>query len=121
MSTSQAPLELTEEKKLGDQKAQKETKSKLQSFREHEKTSLQSISKLTEEEMDSIDQWLLVLYKMYEELEYPPPHRVYQATTYFNDELQSWYEQIKNEINNDWSCFCNRLKKIYSGASEDSN
>ncbi|CAF5120000.1 unnamed protein product, partial [Rotaria sp. Silwood1] len=26
-------------------------------------------------------------------------------------EQKLWYEQIKSEINNDWSCFCDRLKQ----------
>ncbi|CAF4324126.1 unnamed protein product, partial [Rotaria magnacalcarata] len=36
-----------------------------------EKIALQSIHKLTTEEMIQIDQWLSVLYKTFEDLEYP--------------------------------------------------
>ncbi|CAF4817236.1 unnamed protein product, partial [Rotaria socialis] len=76
-----------------------------------EKIALQSIHKLTTEDMIQIDQWLSVLNKTFEDLEFPPLHRVLQATTYFNDELQIWYETTKHEINNDWSSFCGRLKQ----------
>ncbi|CAF1241822.1 unnamed protein product [Rotaria sordida] len=68
---------------------------------EQEKIVLQSIKKLTEEEMTHIDQWLSALHNVYEDLKYPTSHRVFQATTYFNDEQQLWYEQTKAEINND--------------------
>ncbi|CAF2177078.1 unnamed protein product [Rotaria magnacalcarata] len=87
MSTSQSISELVEEKH-GDKKK-----------------ALQSINKLTEEEMTHIDQWLSILYNTYENLEYPLSHRVFQATTYFDDEQQLWYKQMNAEINNDWSCF----------------
>ncbi|CAF1223337.1 unnamed protein product [Rotaria sordida] len=111
MSTLQSTSELAEEQKTCDRMAQLEIKSSLQLLREQEKMALQSIKKLNEEEMTHIDQWLFVLHKTYEELEYPSSHRVFQATTYFNDEQQLWYEQSKAEINNDWSCFCDRLKR----------
>ncbi|CAF4557428.1 unnamed protein product, partial [Rotaria magnacalcarata] len=38
--------------------------------------------------MTHIDQWLSILYNTYENLEYPLSHRVFQATTYFDDEQQ---------------------------------
>ncbi|CAF4927194.1 unnamed protein product, partial [Rotaria socialis] len=111
MSTSQPILELSEEHKNEDYIPPVEHKSNFQSFRMQEKIALQSIHKLTTEEMLQIDQWLSVLYKTFEDLEYPPLYRVLQATTYFNDELQIWYETTKHEINNDWSSFCDRLKQ----------
>ena len=82
----------------------------LQLLREQEKLALQSINKLTEDEMTQIDQWLSTLHNTYENWEYPLSHRVFQATTYFNEEQQLWYEQTKSAINNDWSSFCNQLK-----------
>ena len=111
MSSSQSAVELSEEQTTCDQDAKFEIKSHLQSLRMQEKIALQSINKLNEEEMIHIDQWLFKLHKTYEDLEYPSTHRVYQATMYFHDELQIWYEQVKNEINNDWTCFCERLKQ----------
>ncbi|CAF4663306.1 unnamed protein product, partial [Rotaria socialis] len=111
MSTSQPILELSEEHKNEDYIPPVEHKSNFQSFRMQEKIALQSIHKLTTEEMLQIDQWLSVLYKTFEDLEYPPLYRVLQATTYFNDELQIWYETTKHEINKDWSSFCDRLKQ----------
>jgi hypothetical protein len=54
---------------------------------------------------------LSILHNTYEDLEYPVSHCVFQATTYFNDEQQLWYEQTKAEIHNDWSYFCDRLKQ----------
>ncbi|CAF5038378.1 unnamed protein product, partial [Rotaria sp. Silwood1] len=111
MPTLQSTSELAEEQKTCDHMAQLDIKSNLQLLREQEKVALQSIKKLTEEEMIHIDQWLSVLHKTYEDWEYPSSHRVFQAVTYFNDEQKLWYEQIKSEINNDWSCFCNRLKQ----------
>ncbi|CAF1433811.1 unnamed protein product [Rotaria sordida] len=101
MLTSQSTLELLEEKKNSDSISPSDTKLKLQSFKEQEKIVLQSIKKLTEEEMTHIDQWLSALHNVYEDLKYPTSHRVFQATTYFNDEQQLWYEQTKAEINND--------------------
>ncbi|CAF1380462.1 unnamed protein product [Rotaria sordida] len=86
MSTPQSTSELVEEQKTCDRMPQLKIKSNLQLLREQEKMALQSINKLTEEEMIHIDQWLSVLHKTYEELEYPSSHRVFQATTYFNDE-----------------------------------
>lgn len=88
-----------------------EIKPKLQSFREQEQAALQSIPKLNNDEMSKIDQWLSNLLKTYEDLEYPIPLRVFQATMYFNDELKNWYEQVNIEIKNDWLCFCDRLKQ----------
>ncbi|CAF1405860.1 unnamed protein product [Rotaria sp. Silwood1] len=111
MPTLQSTSELAEEQKIGDHMAQLDIKSHLQLLREQEKVALQSIKKLTEEEMIHIDQWLSVLHQTYEDWEYPSSHRVFQAVTYFNDEQKLWYEQIQSEINNDWSCFCNRLKQ----------
>ncbi|CAF1299198.1 unnamed protein product [Rotaria sordida] len=87
MPTSQSTLESVEEKKPGD--------------------SMPS----SVNEMIQIDQWLSILYNTYENLEYPSSLRVFQPTTYFNDEQQLWYEQTKAEINNDWSHFCDRLKR----------
>ncbi|CAF2109777.1 unnamed protein product [Rotaria magnacalcarata] len=110
-STSQTILELSEEQKNEDYIPPVENKYTLQALRMQEKIALQSIHKLTTEEMIQIDQWLSVLYKTFEDLEYPLLHRVLQATTYFNDELQMWYETTKHEINNDWSSFCDRLKQ----------
>ncbi|CAF1385029.1 unnamed protein product [Rotaria sordida] len=77
MPTSQSTLESVEEKKPGD--------------------SMPS----SVNEMIQIDQWLSILYNTYENLEYPSSLRVFQATTYFNDEQQLWYEQTNAEINND--------------------
>ncbi|CAF3931800.1 unnamed protein product, partial [Rotaria magnacalcarata] len=111
MSTSQTILELSEDQKNEDYIPSVENKFDLQSFRMQEKIALQSIHKLTTEDMIQIDQWLSVLNKTFEDLEFPPLHRVLQATTYFNDELQLWYETTKHEINNDWSSFCGRLKQ----------
>ncbi|CAF3301414.1 unnamed protein product [Rotaria socialis] len=111
MSTSQTILELSDEQKTEDYISPVENKSNLQSLRMQEKIALQSIHKLMTKEMIQIDQWLSVLYKTFEDLAYPPLHRVLQATTYFNDELQMWYETTKHEINNDWSNFCDRLKQ----------
>ncbi|CAF1456229.1 unnamed protein product [Rotaria sp. Silwood1] len=111
MPTSQSTLESVEEKKPGDSMPSSVSKSILQSLREQEKIALQSINKLTEDEMIQIDQWLSILYNIYENLEYPSSLRVFQATTYFNDEQRLWYEQSKTEINNDWLCFCDRLKR----------
>ena len=109
MAKSQFTVESDEENKTSDRIADLESKSNLQLLREQEKIALQSIKKLTEEEMIHIEQWLFTLHKTYEDLEYPSSHRVFQATTYFNDEQQLWYEQKKAEINNDWLCFCDRL------------
>jgi hypothetical protein len=111
MSTSQSMLESAEERKTDEGMNPSEIKSKLQSLREQEKIALQSINKLNEEEMVHIDQWLSILHKTYEDLEYPTTHRVYQSTMYLNEELQTWYDQMKNEINHDWNCFCERLKQ----------
>ncbi|CAF5019921.1 unnamed protein product [Rotaria sp. Silwood1] len=111
MSTSQSTSELVEEQKTGDPMTQLKIKSNLQLLREQEMRALQSIKKLNEEEMAHIDPWLSILHKTYEELAYPSLHHVLQATTYFNDELQMWYETTKNEINYDWSIFCDRLKQ----------
>ncbi|CAF1263574.1 unnamed protein product [Rotaria sordida] len=86
MSTPQPTSELVEEQKTCDRMVQLKIKSNLQLSREKEKMALQSNNKLTEEEMVHIDQWLSVLHKTYEELEYPSSRHVFQATTYFNDE-----------------------------------
>ncbi|CAF4217892.1 unnamed protein product, partial [Rotaria sordida] len=88
MSTPQSTSELVEEQKTCDLMPQLEIKSNLQLLRDQEKMALQSNNKLTEEEMVHIDQWLSVLHKTYEELEYPSSHHVFQTTTYFNDEHQ---------------------------------
>ncbi|CAF4256317.1 unnamed protein product, partial [Rotaria sordida] len=111
MPTSQSTLESVEEKKPNDDMSSLYSNSTLQSLREQEKIALQSINKLTEDEMTQIDQWLFILHNTYENLEYPSSLRVFQATTYLNDEQQLWYEQTKAEINNDWSHFCDRLKR----------
>ena len=87
VSTSQFTMESDEENKTSDRMADLEIKSNLQLLREQEKIALQSISKLTEDEMVHIDQWLSILHNTYESLEYPSSHRVFQATTYFDDEL----------------------------------
>ena len=100
MSASQSILELSEKQNNCNYAAPVENKNNLQSLRMQEKIALQSIHKLTPEEMVQIDQWLSVLYKTFDELEYPPLYRVLlQATTYFNDELQVCYGTTKDEIN----------------------
>ncbi|CAF2028169.1 unnamed protein product, partial [Rotaria magnacalcarata] len=76
MSTSQTILELSEEQKNEDYIPPVENKYTLQALCMQEKVALQSIHKLTTEEMIQIDQWLSVLYKTFEDLEYPPLHRV---------------------------------------------
>jgi hypothetical protein len=111
MAASRKTSESGGDGKTDDGMPSLDSKSTLQSLREQEKIALQSINKLTEEEMTQIDQWLSTLHNTYESLEYPPLHRVLQATTYFGDEQQLWYEQTKTEINNDWLCFCDRLKQ----------
>ncbi|CAF1348024.1 unnamed protein product [Rotaria sordida] len=55
MSTPQSTSELVEEQKTCDRMLQLEIKSNLQLLREQEKIALQSINKLTEEEMVHID------------------------------------------------------------------
>ena len=110
MPTSRTASESFEEKKPGDSIPPSDGKLTLQLLREQEKLALQSINKLTEDEMTQIDQWLSTLHNTYENLQYPLSHRVFQATTYFNEEQQLWYEQTKTAINNDWSSFCNQLK-----------
>ncbi|CAF1215595.1 unnamed protein product [Rotaria magnacalcarata] len=68
MSTSQPILELSEEQKNKNYVSLVEHKSNLQSLRMQETIALQSIHKLTTEEMIQIDQWLFVLYKTFEDL-----------------------------------------------------
>ncbi|CAF3197308.1 unnamed protein product [Rotaria sp. Silwood2] len=67
MPTLQSISELAEEQKTCDRMAQLDIKSNLQLLREQEKVALQSIKKLTEEEMIHIDQWLSVLHKTSED------------------------------------------------------
>jgi hypothetical protein len=83
----------------------------LEALRDYEQKRLNSIKKLTEDEMMNIDRWLLTLHSTYEELRYPIPFRVYHTTTYLQEEEKKWYEQEKFEINDDWSCFCKMLKQ----------
>ncbi|CAF3359308.1 unnamed protein product [Rotaria socialis] len=109
MTTSAILSEVAEQSKNCDHIGQTENKLNLQSLRDQERIALQSIHKITDDEMIQVDQWLSVLHKTFEDLEYPSVHRVIQATTYFNNELQVWYEETKTKINNDWTCFCDRL------------
>ena len=48
-----------------------DNKSMLQSLREQEMIALQSINKLTGDEMMQIDRWLSNSHNTYEDLEYP--------------------------------------------------
>ena len=80
-------------------------------YREYEEQKLGSIKLLTEEEMLNIDQWLLELHQVYEELRYPISHRIWQTIIYLQDDKRLWYEHEKQEINNDWTYFCKKLKQ----------
>ncbi|CAF1357108.1 unnamed protein product [Rotaria sordida] len=80
-------------------------------LREYENQRLSVIKMLTLEEMMNVDQWLLSLYNTYEELRYPSWSRVSAAIRYFQEEEQQWFQHSQHEINNDWSCFCMKLKQ----------
>jgi len=54
---------------------------------------------------------LVILNNTDDELRYPTLFRVHHATTYFQEEEKKWYEQVKLGINDDWSCFCKKLKQ----------
>ncbi|CAF3544285.1 unnamed protein product [Rotaria sp. Silwood1] len=84
---------------------------KWDAYREYEQQQLESINLLTEEEMLNIDQWLLELHQVYEELRYPMSRRIWQTITYLQDGERLWYEQEKQQINNDWRYFCKKLKQ----------
>jgi transcriptional regulator of heat shock response len=86
-------------------------------LRNHEICTLQSIKKLTSDETINIEQWLATLHDAFEHLQYPPLHRVTQAITYLDDDYVTWYDQAKNEINNDWTCFSDLLKRHAHGQS----
>ncbi|CAF4780681.1 unnamed protein product, partial [Rotaria magnacalcarata] len=72
MSTSQSLLEFSDEQKTEDYIPPVENKSNFLSSRMQEKIALQSIHTLTTEEMIQIDQWLSILNKKFEDLEFPP-------------------------------------------------
>ncbi|CAF4633411.1 unnamed protein product [Rotaria sp. Silwood2] len=80
-------------------------------LREYENQRLSVIKMLIMEEMMNIDQWLLTLYNIYEELRYPLLSRVSNVIRYFQEEEQIWFQHTQSEINNDWSCFCMKLKQ----------
>jgi hypothetical protein len=91
------------------------TLDKWDAYREYEQQQLESIKLLTEEEMSNIDQWLLGLHQVYEEFRYPMSRRIWQTITYLQDDERLWYEQEKQEIQNDWNYFCKKLKQHIYG------
>ena len=80
-------------------------------LREYEQHRLKSIKMLTNDEMMNIDQWLLELHHAYEELRYPMSLRVSQAMSYLRSDEKAWCERNKSEFNDDWICFCKKLKQ----------
>ena len=64
-------------------------------YREYQQEKLGLFKLLTEEDMSNIDQWLLDLDQMYEELQYPTSHRVWQTIIYLQDDERLWYEREK--------------------------
>lgn len=80
-------------------------------YRQYEQQHLDSIKLLTEVELLNIEQWLIDINRIYDELHYPMSRRVWQTIPYLLQNEQVWYEETKNEIKNDWSCFCKKLKQ----------
>jgi hypothetical protein len=80
-------------------------------LREEETLILQSIKKLNSDALTDVEPWLAALHDAFEMLCYPILHRVPQAATYLDDALVEWYKTVQSEINNDWICFTDRLKR----------
>lgn len=65
----------------------------------------------TEEERNSTDKWLSILNQVYDDLNYSPSQRIAYTVKFLNEEQKLWYEQNKDEIDDDWISFCERLKQ----------
>ncbi|CAF3247788.1 unnamed protein product, partial [Rotaria sp. Silwood2] len=111
MADAQSTVESNADNKLQDIDSFHVSLKNLDMLREYENQRLSVIKMLIMEEMMNIDQWLLTLYNIYEELRYPLLSRVSNVIRYFQEEEQIWFQHTQSEINNDWSCFCMKLKQ----------
>ncbi|CAF4145928.1 unnamed protein product [Rotaria sp. Silwood2] len=111
MADAQSTVESNADNKLQDIDSFHVSLKNLDMLREYENQRLSVIKMLTMEEMMNIAQWLLSLYNIYEELRYPLLSRVSNVIRYFQEEEQIWFQHTQSEINNDWSCFCMKLKQ----------
>ena len=49
--------------------------------------------------------------QVYDDLNYSPSQRIAYTVKFLNEEQKAWYEQNKDEIKDDWTLFCERLKQ----------
>ena len=61
-----------------------------------------------------MDTWLSTLNKFYDDWNYSSSQRLINVVTHLNVDQKAWYDKNKDEINGDWTRFCERLKQYAS-------
>ena len=65
---------------------------------------------IVDEAQGVIEQWLSMLDKFYDGWKYSSTQRIEYTIPILNEEQQLWYEQHKEEIQDNWKFFCEQLK-----------
>ena len=72
------------------------------------------IHSLGEKDSPDMDTWLSTLNKFYDDWNYSSSQRLINVVTHLNVDQKAWYDKNKDEINDDWTRFCERLKQYAS-------
>lgn len=68
------------------------------------------IQAIVEGAQGDIEQWLSTLDKFYDGWKYSSQQRIAYTVPILNEEQQVWYEQNKEEMQDNWTIFCEQLK-----------
>ena len=69
------------------------------------------IHSLGEKDSPDMDTWLSTLNKFYDDWNYSSSQRLINIVTHLNVDQKAWYDKNKDEINGEWTRFCERLKQ----------
>ena len=68
----------------------------------------------TEDVQAETNRWLSLVQRIYDDMNYSSEQRISYTVQNLSEEQKIWYEKNKNEINNDWELFRERLKQHLS-------
>jgi hypothetical protein len=111
MTNDDLPSHSTKDSKPIEKTVQANITTQAQNISTPNESARRHVRFLSEEERISTEKWLSILNQVYDDLNYSPSQRVVYAVKFLNEGQKAWYEQSKDEIKDDWSSFCERLKQ----------
>ena len=111
MITDDSPSNPSEDTKTTEKPIQSDVTTQARHISTPNESVRRHVRILTEEERIGTEKWLSILNQVYDDLNYSPSQRVDYAVKFLNEGQKAWYEQYKDEIKDDWSSFCERLKQ----------